>query len=244
MSRQQLAMGARMSRFVLNTFFGILVASTLFGATGNSQAIQAVVSPPTNNAETNDAAPSHAKNSIEPVEESGEVTLDPASLLPDLPPLRPAKATLIGGTIRNLDRVRYQVTVQLFRGGKLQIRFDPRTRIYNNGAPGSTSDLKKGDRIYIDTVLDGSAIFAKTIHLKNSAAAGQSQGVVTQYRADKGELELRDLLSPQPLKIRLTPQTKIVEGERTASAGKLAPGTLVAIKFGAQQNGSDVASEV
>jgi hypothetical protein len=139
--------------------------------------------------------------------------------------------------------VRDQVTVQVFGGGKMQIAFDTRTHIYNNGAPGSTSDLKKGDRIYVDTVLDGGTIFAKTIRLKNTTSAGESQGVVVGYRADKGELELRDLLSPRPLKIRLTSQTKVVDGDRAASASRLSPGTLVAVKFAAQKEG-DVASEV
>jgi hypothetical protein len=232
-----------MSRFYWTRVLGMAVVSSMLAGTMNGQAIQAVVSSTTNNPGTNDAATPHSTENVQP-EETNEVALDPASLLPDLPALRPAKASLIGGTINKLDRVRDQLTVQIFGGGKMQIAFDTRTHIYNNGAPGSTSDLRKGDRIYIDTVLDGSTIFAKTIRLKTSASAGESQGVVIGYRADKGELELRDLLSPRPLKIRLTSQTKIVEGDRTESASKLSQGTLVAVKFGAQQNGSDVASEV
>jgi hypothetical protein len=225
------------------------LVSSMLGGTIYAQAIQAVVSAPTsntetNNPETNGAASPHSKeDSVQPIEEPNGVTLDPASLLPDLPPLRLAKASLIGGTISKLDRVRDQFTVQVFGGGKMQIAFDTRTHIYNNGAPGSTSDLRKGDRIYVDTVLDGSTIFAKTIRLKTSTSAGESQGVVIGYRADAGELELRDLLSPRPLKMRLTPQTRIIDGDRAASASKLSPGTLVAVKFGAQ-NSSDVASEV
>jgi hypothetical protein len=233
-----------MSRFYWTTILGMAVVSSMLVGMADGQAIQAVVSSTANNPGTNDAAPTHSNESVQPIEETNEIVLDPASLLPDLPALRPAKASLIGGTISKLDRVRDQVTVQVFGGGKMQIAFDTRTHIYNNGALGSTSDLRKGDRIYIDTVLDGSTIFAKTIRLTTNTSAGESQGVVIGYRADKGELELRDLLSPRPLKIRLTSQTKIVEGDHTASASKLSQGTLVAVKFGAQQNGSDVASEV
>jgi hypothetical protein len=46
--------------------------------------------------------------------------------------------------------------------------------------------------------------------------------------------------------MRVTPQTRIHEGDHSASAAKLAPGTLVAVKFGANNNkdGGEVAREV
>ena len=55
---------------------------------------------------------------------------DPASLLPDLPPVPRAKATLIGGTVERLDRVRERVTVRVFGGGRMSVLYDPRTRVY------------------------------------------------------------------------------------------------------------------
>src|SRR5207248_2026744 len=177
-----------MSRFFSSTVSGIILAGFMLAGTMEGQAIQAVVSP-SNNPDTNEATTAHSNNTVQPIEESPEVTVDPASLLPDLPALRPAKASLIGGTINKLDRVRDQITVLVFGGGKMQIAFDTRTHIYNNNGPGTTSDLRKGDRIYIDTVLDGSTVFAKTIRLKNTTAAGESQGVVIGYRANKGALE-------------------------------------------------------
>ncbi|MGA8621092.1 MAG: DUF5666 domain-containing protein [Candidatus Sulfotelmatobacter sp.] len=185
-----------------------------------------------------------SSEAIQPLEDTSETALDPASLLPDLPSLPPAKASLIGGTIQKLDRVRNEITVQVFGGGKMKIFFDTRTHIYQGPDQGSTSDLRQGDRVYVDTILDGSAVFAKTIRLKTTASAGESQGIVTSYRSDKGELQIRDVLSPRPLKIRLTPQTHIVHGDRAASAGELVSGTLVSVKFGSQQDGRDVAREV
>jgi hypothetical protein len=193
---------------------------------------------------SNDAAPTPSNDSIQPLEESTDTVLDPASLLPDLPSPRPAKASLIGGTIDKLDRVRDQITVQVFGGGKMKIAFDTRTHIYHNGAQASTSDLHRGDRIYVDTILDGSTVFAKNIRLKSVTSAGESQGVVVSYRGDKGELVVRDMLSPRPLKIRVTEQTRLLHGDHSAPASELAPGTLVAVKFGPQQDGSDVAREV
>jgi hypothetical protein len=176
--------------------------------------------------------------------ESSEVVLDPASLLPDLPKLPTAKASLIGGTIGKLDRVRDQMTVQIFGGGKMKIAFDPRSRIYHDGAEASLSDLRQGDRVYVETILDGSTVFARTIRVKTSTFSGESQGIITSYNAGKGELQIRDALSPHTIKIRVTSQTRIIEGEHSASASKLFPGTLVAIKFGPRQDGGEVAREV
>jgi hypothetical protein len=176
--------------------------------------------------------------------ESSEVVVDPASLLPDLPKLPTAKASLIGGTIGKLDRVRDQMTVQIFGGGKMKIAFDPRSHIYHDGAEASLSDLRQGDRVYVETILDGSTVFARTIRVKTSTFSGESQGIITSYNAGKGELQIRDALSPHTIKIRVTAQTKIIEGEHSASSSKLFPGTLVAIKFGPRQDGGEVAREV
>jgi len=191
--------------------------------------------------------PSPSTPSIEIVRatpEPADIAIDPASLLPDLPKLPAAKASLIGGTIGRLDRVRDQITVQVFGGGKMKISFDPRTHIYHDGAEASLSDLRQGDRVYVETILDGSTVFARAIRVKTSTLAGESQGIITSYRADKGELQLRDALSPREVKIRVTSQTRIVEGDKAASSSKLAPGTLVAIKFGPRQDGGEVAREV
>ena len=246
MLRREQTMGSSMGRFLSCAISGMVLAGSILAsiAAGQVVASQNVVSAPPEGSGSTESAPVPSTSSIQPVEEVSDTVLDPASLLPDLPALRPSKASLIGGTIDKLDRVRDQVTVQVFGGGKMKIAFDTRTHIYNNGAPASTSDLRKGDRIYIDTILDGSTVFAKNIRLKSATSAGESQGVVISYRADRGELVVRDMLSPHPLKVRMTPQTRLVHGDHSAPASELAPGTLVAVKFGAQRDGSDVAREV
>ncbi len=181
---------------------------------------------------------------VQPAADAPETMVDPLSLVPDLPKLPPAKASLIGGNIGKLDRVRDQITVQVFGGGKMKISFDPRTHVYRDGTEASLADLRQGDRVYIDTILDGSTVFARTIRLKTSSIGGESQGIITDYRADKGELEIRDALSPNTVKIRVTPQTRIVEGDHSTGIDKLAPGTLVALRFGARQDGAQAASEI
>ena len=233
-----------MGRFVFSALLGTALASIVTAGFAQAPApSQNVVSASSSNSHAGEFTPSTVK--IEPLPaEDTEASIDPASLLPDLPALPHANATLIGGTILKLDRVRDEITVQIFGGGKMKIFFDPRTHIYSGSTQGVTTDLHQGDRVYIDTILDGSTVFAKNIRLKNAASAGESRGIVTAYRSDRGELTLRDVLSPRPLTVHITPQTKIVNGGHAGSAGQLVSGTLVALKFGAQQNGHDVAREI
>lgn len=169
---------------------------------------------------------------------------DPASLLPDLPSLPKGKATLVGGTIQKLDRVQDRLTLQVFGGDKLKVLFDTRTRIYQDGLLASAADLREGDRVYVDTMLDGDAVFARNISIRKSASMGESHGVILKYSAGKGELIMRDALSPQSVKVRVTSATKITHGDRVISPANLSAGTLIAVKFGSESNGRDVAREM
>jgi hypothetical protein len=173
-----------------------------------------------------------------------EIIAEPASLLPDLPSVPRAKATLIGGTLERLDRVRDQVTVRVYGGGRINILFDPRTHVYNGTSEAKIADLKVGERIYLDTILDGSTVFARSIRIKTVLAVGESQGTVVKYRADRGELTIRDAISPTPLRVRITPATQFLQGDQIIPASTLSEGSLVAVKFGSEGNGHDVAREI
>lgn len=233
---------------LLRVGLGIILPGFVFAEVANGQEMpsQSIVSSPSPAISLPDSRSNendHESAAIQPLADISETSVDPASLLPDLPALPSAKASLIGGTVEKLDRVKDRLTVQVFGGGRMTISFDPRTQLYKGSARASASDLHPGDRVYVDTILVGSTVFARSIRLKNSAI-GENQGIVLRYQSDRGELEIRDALSPNPLQIRLTPQTRVTRDGHPVSAGDLAPGTLVAVKFGAQQNGSDVAREV
>jgi hypothetical protein len=228
-----------MGGFFLRSLAGGVLTGVILGSLAYAQATasQSVVS-----ADSASAAPATTRSSVTPVAvtpENADIAVDPASLLPDLPTLPPTKASLIGGTIQRVDRVRDQLTVQVFGGGKMKVFFDTRTHIYNGSALGATPDLRVGDRVYLDTILDGGNIFARNIRLATQTTGGKSQGVVISYQSGKNELLLRDRLSPEAVKLRLTPNTQVVQDGHVAYANQLVPGTLVDVDFIVQKEDRD-----
>jgi hypothetical protein len=175
---------------------------------------------------------------------SDAIAVDPASLLPDLPPVPRSNASLIGGTIGRLDRVRDQVTVNVFGGGKATVLFDPRTKVYRGSQEVTITDLREGERVYLDTILDGSTVFARAIRLSGTKAVGESQGVVLKYRPDRGEFTLRDGISPEPIRIRTNASTRVSQSGRTVPLSTLQAGSLIAVSFSSEGNGHDVAQNI
>ena len=149
----------------------------------------------------------------------------------DLPPLPPGQATVLGGTVMTVDHLRDRMVLQVFGGARTVVTFDVRTRVYRDGKAASPDDVKNGDRVYVDTVLNGTQVFARNINLGTAALSGQTSGQVVSFEPATGELTLRDTLSLIPWRMRLTPQTVILHGDRPASAAELQPGGLVAVAF-------------
>lgn len=212
-------------------FAGSLLAVTLVGAShaqtlpSKSMATASTQPPDTASGNTDSVQP------LYPPSNEPAITLDPASLIPDLPPLPSGKATLIGGTVAALDRIQDGITIQVFGGGKIKVLFDPRTKVFRNGTLTSTADLKKGERVYADTILVNDKVFARNLRLGAEGSEGQGQGVILSYRSDNGSLVIRDMLSPKPLELRLNTATQITRGNQTASDRDLVPGALVAVQF-------------
>lgn len=169
---------------------------------------------------------------------------DAVKALPELLPQPTGKATLIGGTIFKIDRVRDQMTLNLFGGGKMHVLFDARTHIYRDGAASSLGDLQNGSRVYVDTVLAGVDIFAQNIRVRTHDATGQSSGQVVSYDARTGYLILNDSTSPRQLKLRTLSTTVVSREGRVASTNDLLAGSLVSVAFQPNPGGEPTASTV
>ena len=221
--------------------FLILFAGVSVSQIANDPPPSEMASPASTTAETvQPAAIEHGSPSISEIDNG--VSIDPASLLPDLPPLPRKNATLVGGTLEKLDRVRDRLTVRVFGGGRTTALIDPRTRVFRGTKEVTIADLREGQRIYLDTILDGSTIFAKNIRLDAVAAQGESRGVIV--KANQGEFSIRDGIAPFPVKVRLSSATQFVQGDRTVPASTLVPGSLVDVTFTPEGNGRDTAQKI
>lgn len=169
-----------------------------------------------------------------------------ASLL--LPPPPSGKATVIGGSIRKVDPVQDEMTLKVFGGHSMKILFDARTRFYRNGVRTPLRDLHSGEHASVETVLDGTQIFARSIHILSRAPDGQCQGQVVSYDPVSRELSVSPALSREPITIRVPAGTPIVRGGQNASASAgsngLESGSLVSVMFTSASDGRGIAKKI
>lgn len=163
----------------------------------------------------------------------------------DPPPLPRSEITLMGGTVTSVDDVQNRITIKPF-GGKqrLHLDFDTRTHIFRDGQPASERELRAGERVYLDTMLNGSRVFAKSIWIRTGAGTGNGRGQILRYDDRSNVLTVRDEVSAQPVSFRLDSATVIHNGTAAGSVADLKPGSLVAVAFGPEQGRSGVVREV
>jgi len=179
------------------------------------------------------SAPSSAGSDATPNSVRHNEDYDP---LLDLPPLQHEKVTLIGGVVVRVDEVMNHMVFQPFgTNQKMQVHFDTRTHFYRDGKPITEREIKQGQRIYLDTQLNGDRVFAKTIWIRTTAESGVGRGQIIDFNPEHRVLTLRDELSNQPLKLQLAPNATIRKGNQAGSESDLVQNALVSIEFGAQR---------
>ena len=161
------------------------------------------------------------------------------------PPLPKTKATLIGGTAARVDHIRNLLTVQPFGGGqKIKVFVDERSHIYRDGAETTVLGIRKGDRIYVDTMLDGSRVFAKNVRVETQTGVAEVRGQVTAVNSDKGTVTVRDELSSSPVTFAVGSSTQYSASKGSASSNDLQPGSLVDVQFARGKDKNNLAQEV
>jgi hypothetical protein len=168
----------------------------------------------------------------------------------DLPPMPRGRSTVIGGAIRGVDRVRDQFTLNIFGGRRLKVLFDARTQVYRDGLKSDLRDLHPGDHVSVETVLEGTSVFARSIHLLSALPEGECEGQVLNYDPVSRELTVRDVLSREPVKLSVPAGTVFARQGQAASASmdvgssELSKGTLVSVKFHSDNDGQGVVSQI
>jgi hypothetical protein len=179
---------------------------------------------------------------------------DQATALPGGPDAIPAApkgtSTIFGGEIKNLDPVRDELTLAVYGQRPMKILFDERTQVYLDGKRIPLHELAREDHASVETTLEGTRIFAVSIHELSSAPEGEYSGKVVSYDPGSGELTLDSSGSRDPLKVRVAQDASFVrEGQPAFTATRSGPwdlrsGSLIAIDFGSDNGGRGVTNKI
>jgi len=180
---------------------------------------------------------------------SAETANLPANLA-DLPAAPRGTTTIFGGSIRDCDPVRDQLTLDVVGQRPMRILFDERTQVFRDGIRIPLHDLGRENYASVETTLDGSDIFAVSVHILSQSPEGQYEGKVLSYDPSSGTLTMAASASHEPLKVFVSINTKFTRfGQRQftsvpSGARDLARGSLISIEFQPQQPGHAVASAI
>jgi Domain of unknown function (DUF5666) len=163
-------------------------------------------------------------------------------------PILPAPAmpksttTLVGATVEGVDHVHDRVTVRPFGGKKMVVHFDERTHIYRDGVETTHLAIHKGDRVYVDTMLDGSQVLARNIRVITQVNEADARGQVIENSGN--EISIRDELSGQPVGLAVDGNSHVVLHGKQIAITEVAPGSLVTVQFAPDSEGRGIAREI
>jgi hypothetical protein len=173
----------------------------------------------------------------------------PPANVGDLPPVPPGKSTVFGGEIRTVDPVRDELMLKVYGQKPMKILFDERTLAYLDGRRIHLSDLHPEDHAAVETTLDGTRIFAVSIHALSRSPEGDYQGRVVNYNPGTGELTITSSASREPFTVTVAKDATfkregqpnfVAEGSGPADLRK---GSLVSVEFESGQ-GRGIASQI
>ena len=164
----------------------------------------------------------------------------------DPPPFPRTTTTMVGGIIRQVDRVRNRLVIGIFSGDDWTVHFDERTHIFENGAETTQLALHKGQRVYVDTMADevNHNILARNIRLGVSAPPADADGQIESVDLEHGEVSLLDRINSVPVHFGVTAATRIIRGATPATLADVKPGALVHVKFLPQNSFRGVARQI
>jgi hypothetical protein len=161
------------------------------------------------------------------------------------------KSTVMGGTISAVDPIADKLTLKVFGGGRpMKIFFDERTQVYRDGVKASLRGLRPNDHASIETMLDGTTVFARSIHMLSQAPQGECHGQVVSFDPGTGGLTVSESLSRESIRLRVPAGTTIVrEGQNAAASGRagtieLVKGSLISATFTSDNKGQGIASRI
>ena len=160
------------------------------------------------------------------------------------------KSTILGGEISTVDPVRDELTLKVAGQHPVKILFDERTLAFIDGKKISLRQLGHADHASVQTLLDGTNVFAVSIHILSQAPQGEYQGRVLNYDSSSNQLTLNSTMFPEPVKILVPAGTPVVRVGQPAftsahlGMGDLVKGAMISVTFTSDKQGRGVADQV
>jgi hypothetical protein len=146
--------------------------------------------------------------------------------------------------------VRDQLTLKVSGERPMKILFDERTEVYRDGKRVPLRDVRPEEHASVQTTLDGSKIFAVSIHMLSNAGQGEYEGRVLSFDPSTGELEVAAGRSRETIKMHIAKSTLLERAGQSAFASQragtqdLAAGALISAQFGASGKDEPIASRI
>jgi len=149
--------------------------------------------------------------------------------------------------VRNIDEIRNRMDVDPFGGGRIRVHFDERSHFFRDGVETTQLAVRKGDRVYVDTMLDNTRVLARNVRVNTGITSANASGQIERFDPRSGTLTLRDLIAARPVTFIVDQSTSLVaeknSGASSVTRNDLRPGALIAVKFAPSGN-RGVAKEI
>jgi hypothetical protein len=170
--------------------------------------------------------------------------------LPALAPLPRGKSTIVGGEIQRVDFVRDALMLKVFGKQTIKILFDERTQVYRDGEKMSLHELGPADHASVQTVLDGTSVYAISVHVLSHSPEGEYEGRVLSYNTGTRELVFSSAPSRDPFTLFVpvnVPVARVGQAVLSSSlpgTSDLVKGTLISVEFESDGKGRGVVSQM
>ncbi len=171
---------------------------------------------------------------------------EPVAHHEQLPPKPKGKATVIGGTVGRLDKVRDRFSLQVYGGKPLPILYDARTELYRDGVRAPLGSLGPNERASVETTLDGTSVFALRIHILSQTLPGDCRGQVARVDTGGGWLEVRCNAGAEPTRFHAGLNVPVSFGgeQRPGTFANLTAQSLVEVEFNPGRQGAGEATRI
>jgi hypothetical protein len=167
-----------------------------------------------------------------------------------IPPIPKGTSSILGGSIRDIDPVLDRFTLNIVGVKPMRILYDERTQLFVDGKRISLNQLRPAEHASVQTTLDGTSVFAISVHILSQMQQGDFNGQVRSYDPTSGDLEVVGDRGGDPIRLRVSTSTtferkgQVSSSSTPAGPGDLQPGSLVSLQFNPDGKGRGSATRI